>query len=102
MKSEHEHDEFFFCEKCDYRAPERTRLKEHIKTKHEGFRYECDLCDFKTPNRNTLNAHKNGKHELKEFFCKQCDFKANYSSSVSQHITRFHPQATSDQVYIAF
>ena len=31
---------------------------DHIKSKHEGVRYECDQCEYKVTDKDNLSKHK--------------------------------------------
>ena len=52
------------CNICDYESKEMRHLKDHIKAKHEGFKYECKICEYKTGWRQELSKHKKRKHML--------------------------------------
>ena len=37
----------FSCSHCDYNATDRSNLRRHEKSIHEGIRYECRQCEYK-------------------------------------------------------
>src|SRR6266404_27202 len=64
----------FFCEICDNTFANKTNLKSHIETVHQGKRnYSCHLCEKKYSTGSNLNAHVKIVHEgRREHQCEFC------------------------------
>lgn len=43
---------------CDYQATQQFCLKQHMKTKHEGVRYDCNMCDYQATQKSALRCQK--------------------------------------------
>jgi len=48
---------------CNYVAKHLDYLKNHIRARHEGIRYQCDLCTYASTCVGNLNKHKRRKHD---------------------------------------
>ena len=48
----------FRCTDCDSVFKEKAVLNNHVRIKHEGFRYLCDHCDFQATTQRLTNIHK--------------------------------------------
>ena len=42
------------CEKCDFRATDKTTLQRHVESVHEEICHGCDKCDYKATDNTTL------------------------------------------------
>jgi hypothetical protein len=52
-----------------------SSLKRHIKSLHDGVRYNCDKCSFSAKFSGELRDHKKVKHEGLKFICNLCEFQ---------------------------
>ena len=50
------------CNKCEYEATQKSSLKNHIQSKHEGVWYDCNQCDYKAKQLGILTTHVKLKH----------------------------------------
>ena len=54
----------FECDQCDKKYYNKSHLKDHKHSNHDGIRdVECDQCEFKTFRRSSLKLHQKSKHE---------------------------------------
>ena len=51
-----------YCDQCDKNFAFKSKLKEHIKIKHEGYSYPCLLCNYKAGQKTHLRTHVRLKH----------------------------------------
>ena len=60
------------CEKCEYSAPRRVLVINHMKS--HGI-YQCKRCQFRTDNEETLDEHSGQEHKDRSDckFCKLCN-----------------------------
>ena len=77
----HENQQFQ-CQKCEFKAPKRSRIASHQKT-HEREDLTCRLCDFKSPFEKVLNIHRIRIHE--GYSCKTCERKFTNLNSLRNH-----------------
>ena len=54
------------CPQCDHVASHVDSLKCHIKSVHEGIRYQCDQCAHAATSVGNLNKHKKRMHMNKD------------------------------------
>jgi len=74
------------CKQCDYFSLTKRSLQRHIKTKHEGLRFNCHLCDFVSKAKRTLRSHTSFAHDGEVFRCKQCGHSSNSSEALKGHL----------------
>ena len=76
------------CRLCDYRAPNKVSLENHLKENHSIDRTACKFCDFKSPSKQALIQHTLAKHrkdKKKPFQCEKCDFQSEQESQLISH-----------------
>ena len=49
------------CNKCEYSAPHKSDLKEHMNEKHKTYKYKCNKFEYSTPHESDLKEHINEK-----------------------------------------
>ena len=82
----YEHGEVRYpCDKCDYAATQKGKLKYHKEAKHQGVRYHCDLCEYSAKRPDILKEHKESKHEGIKYPCDQCEYSACRPATLRQH-----------------
>ena len=64
------------CQTCNATFQYKKSLVNHIKTKHEGFRYSCSQCEYQCKYKSSIRRHQLSKHEGVRYFCNMCDYKA--------------------------
>ena len=70
----------YLCEKCEKTYTYEYELRNHIKVKHQGFRFNCEYCQKTYSNIQVLNHHLRKSHpdeiqdKMKEmsFLCDLC------------------------------
>ena len=50
---------------CDYKATQRSQLKIHIQSVHDGKRYQCEVCNKEYTSKGNLQSHKKSAHKTK-------------------------------------
>ena len=80
-----EEDGKMHCKRCDYFAPTRKRIIEHIRRKHDIPQFECQHCDKKFKTRSDYNKHQKShpeaetstqflvKNRRPDLCCKKCN-----------------------------
>ena len=111
------HNERYKCENCDFTSLTNSRLKLHVKFKHNGEKsYECLSCDYKTEISVHFKMHQDvhstnfikcelcehkskshqrlkihmQRHQGPKYFCDQCDYKSYDRGNFSTHKTIKH------------
>ena len=80
-------DKEYLCSQCEYKATQKGTLGRHIKSVHEGQKFQCPQCEYKTTWKGQLQIHIKSIHEGQKFQCPQCEYKAtdNMGKSGSSH-----------------
>ena len=82
----------FPCSKCDFKSKNKHYLAKHIKSIHEGIKFECEVmgCNYTANTRPSILKHLKSKHEGVTYPCDQCNHKANQKWNLQKHIQRKH------------
>ena len=86
-------DNNYLCNQCDFKAKRKTRLNEHIESKHYGVRKDCSQCGKLFVSRTSLYNHIKSHHQdLTDYLCNhdQCNFKAKRKKKLRYHINSVH------------
>ena len=75
---------------CDYKATEKSNLKTHIDSVHNGVIYKCPLCDYQATRKGALKVHINSVHNAIKYKCLQCDYQATRKGATKSHIYSVH------------
>ena len=72
---------------CSFSTKQKSRLKEHKATKHDGVRFNCANCQFQTSWREALGKHIESKHDKIGFPwpCDLCTFKGLNEGELGSH-----------------
>ena len=46
-----------------YKAIEKSSLKTHVKSIHDGVKYSCEYCDYKATRKDNLQEHVKSIHD---------------------------------------
>merc|ERR1711884_758069 len=65
-------------------------LQTHIKSVHEGQKFQCPQCEYKATRKGHLQTHIKSVHEGQKFHCPQCEYKATRIDSLQRHIKSVH------------
>ena len=68
------------CDKCEYVAPSRLKLKQHRSMKHEKSIFNCDKCTFSARKFSMVKRHKISEHG--GFSCPHCEYTTNLLPSL--------------------
>jgi len=88
--------EKFACDQCDFIAKNRTYLKCHVESKHEGKKYGCDKCHRSYNFPGDLRRHQKSVHDGIRYSCHLCEFEATQPQTLKKHLVKAH----SDSVMI--
>ena len=80
----------YMCDQCDYQCKDKTVLKRHIQTKHEGLTYDCKQCEFKALSTTHLSKHVKAEHQGIRYECKDCDYDAKQLGDLKYHVRSVH------------
>ena len=58
-----EHNKIY-CNQCEYKATQKSKLVTHIKSIHLGVKYPCAQCDYKATQKRSLLKHIKSKHSI--------------------------------------
>ena len=82
------HTHLYPCENCSYTAPNRFRLKRHMKTHmEEKPTVSCPICGKSVV---TLDQHLRVVHGPKKFHCDQCSYTAPTPREIERHTNALH------------
>ena len=54
---------------CEYNATPKYKLRVHVKSVHEGVKYDCDVCDYKATTKSYLQLHVKSVHDGLKYDC---------------------------------
>ena len=82
------------CPTCGKHIYNTSRLKAHIRVKHEKNFIKCHLCEAKFSRKSVLNDHIEDLHGLgDEFFdCHNCSEKFCTNNLLKRHNRKDHPE----------
>ena len=66
-------------------ATTKRNLQLHVKSVHDGVKYNCERCDYKATTKSSLCmyiVHVQSIHEGVKYNCKICDYKATQASDL--------------------
>ena len=89
-ETEKNEEKMLTCNYCDYTRENRSHVKIHQESVHEGIRYECDQCDQITTTKSDLNRHKRIKHEGFKHKCRHCLFSTSQMAGLNRHMKIKH------------
>ena len=50
------------CESCNYKTTDRSNLKKHVQSIHEGKKEHCNECLYAASSKGNLKKHITNKH----------------------------------------
>ena len=78
------------CKSCDYKNVNRSNLKRHVESVHEGKRHPCSHCDYQATQLGHLKRHIKSSHEGIKYSCSHCDYQATQNNNLRLHVIRVH------------
>ena len=85
-------DIFFYCEDCNFKSDEVAAFKAHVEC-HGYFCCPWDECYFKTANKTTIKRHVQSVHEGVRYPCTYCNYQATHKCNLKTHIQSVHGQS---------
>ena len=61
------------CDVCDYKAPRKDKLLNHVQSVHNVVKYDCDVCDYHATTKSYLQLHVKSVHDELKYNCEVCD-----------------------------
>jgi len=83
-------DKKFSCSKCEFTTMHQISFKQHILSKHEGFRYQCPQCEKSYSASGPLWRHKKTVHEGFIHRCEICEKEFPEPSAAYRHKKNAH------------
>ncbi len=81
-----------FCQICGNGFTEKSKLERHVKSIHEGQRFDCRICAKSFNRNNNLNRHIETVHELQRAHaCRFCNAKFGHKQNARRHERTMHP-----------
>ena len=72
-------------DKCEYKCTAQPGLLQHIRSKHEGVRYNCDQCEHAATTLQDLKLHRVKKHESAIYKCDKCYYASTTELRLQKH-----------------
>ena len=80
----------FQCQQCDKTYSDRSNLRQHNMSKHDGVKYACNQCDQQFFKQRSLKTHIQSQHDGVKYACNQCDYQATLQRNLTRHIQNIH------------
>ena len=80
------------CSFCKTEFTSHGSLKRHLETGNniKANTFVCDVCQSSFPQKYRLNDHIKGKHQLPRYSCEVCGKKFGWRSSLKFHLKHSH------------
>ena len=90
------------CHLCDFRCL-RKEMRAHLIEKHKTTStHTCQTCGKTFPHVKYLRKHEQSHSRDKPFKCKYCSFAARFSSNLSTHMRKSHPDIHRREMQVKF
>ena len=80
----------FECNQCESKFTQKSKLRRHIHSIHEGVKYACNQCEQQFTLQHNLKTHIQSIHEGIKYACNQCEFQATLQNHLKIHIQSKH------------
>ncbi|XP_035699289.1 zinc finger protein 184-like isoform X1 [Branchiostoma floridae] len=84
----HTGEKLFKCNQCHYQASLKSSLVKHMKKHSDEEPYCCDLCEYKTYDWSHIKRHMKYHAGVKPYKCEECDYSAVDKSDLTKHRRR--------------
>ena len=78
------------CPDCDSNFTNTASLRDHIRYKHIGIKFDCHLCDYRATKKFSLKFHIQTMHFGIKFPCNYCPYKSSKKPRLEHHILKKH------------
>ena len=65
-------------------------MKNHIKSVHEGVKYDCDQCEKQYTEKGNLTRHVKSTHNSVKHACDYCQIPFTIKGNLDRHIQKMH------------
>ena len=83
IDAKHNEETTYFCDQCDFKDTNYTKLSSHITSRHRVF--TCQECNKEEKNVYQLKQHALKVHAIGKIQCALCDFSASSKYLVEKH-----------------
>jgi len=95
--------QLFPCNQCEYVAPYKAHLKNHMDKLHslqniQEDLIKCDECDYVTTTFQSLAAHRNSVHRNSKYSCDICQYQTHGLEDLQTHKRSEHLDADDNVV----
>ena len=73
------------CKMCGSVFSQLGGLNQHVKSVHEGKKYDCDQCEYRATQPSSIKIHKQVKHVQAKLQCPQCDYQSGWPTDFRKH-----------------
>ena len=86
---------------CDHKATEKRHLQTHIKSVHEGQKFQCPQFEYKATEKGNLQKHIKSVHEGQTFACTlaHCDYQTKWKNTLVKHKKKKHTKITREEYF---
>ena len=78
------------CKQCLKSFSNQHILKNHIKSVHEGLKYDCDQCEKQYTEKGNLARHVKSIHNSVKHACDYCQIPFTIKGNLDRHIQKMH------------
>ena len=87
-------DKSFFCPECAKSFTQKSNMKAHYKSIHQGMKadksFSCPECGKRFTQKCNMNVHYKSVHEGMKYPCRLCEFVTIYPSNLPTHVKSVH------------
>jgi len=86
--AEHETQNMFYCDKCDFKTSSESSVKPHAKLHEKDTWLQCEYCAYRCSQRGNMKYHMDGRHNditKSKYPCPSCDKEFKNRISLNQH-----------------
>ncbi|RWS08500.1 zinc finger protein 236-like protein [Dinothrombium tinctorium] len=92
MKLNHSDESQVACDRCDFVAPSKRQLKEHLRD-HSSKSIKCTLCNYSSNSKSALKSHFRIHTDEKPYQCSVCHYRCRQACNLKTHMKKKHSNA---------